>query len=201
MRSSSNSDCILVPVSDLVFSSDGSRLVTCGNDCNVHVWHVAALREPNHSITEFDEGPREFTEPHSLDTNVAAISDAKGHVDLWDTLSGQRTKRFEIDNGNANMVQLAASVDHRLLAVTCGHWPPLPSAAGTVTIIDLASEQIQSTHTLPRGIFYSGSSFSADGRHLAVCCYDVVAVIDVAKPEALPRVAVCSQRQACRVFS
>ena len=147
MPSLSSSDAFR-PISDLVFSSDARHLITGGNDCNVHVWHVASLQKPKQTVTNLVEGPHAVRGTTFVDTTVAAVADSAGNVDLWDTSTGERTKRFQVDNGDANMVQIAVSANRRLLGVTCGHWPPLPGSAGKVVIIDLESGTIQSTHSI-----------------------------------------------------
>jgi serine/threonine protein kinase/WD40 repeat protein len=168
-------------ITDVAFSQDGDRLVTSSTDCSVHVWRLASLRKPNHATTSPGDDFAPIWTTRFVSDSVVAMSDTNGRVHLWDVTTGQIVKQLQVASGDANVVQLAMSPNRRLLAVSCGHWPPPKErTSGKVVLFDLKSERVIFECEIPDGIYYSVSSFSADSRLLALGSYNHVVVVDVA---------------------
>ena len=152
-------------------------MVTGGNDCRIIVWDLRTLVDAAEARSD-DPLFQGIWGAEFLDADTALLSDVSGYLYAVHVITRSLEWELRAFESDANLIQLATSADGRLAAVTAGYFPGQPDIPGEVAFVDLQAGAIISRHTLPHGIFYSQSSFSPDGRLLAIGTYQGAMVVD-----------------------
>lgn len=140
-------------VNDLVFSPDGTLLVTAGNDTSVRVWSL----EDNSQVTESFEH-FSFVKAAAFTESVLATAGWDRTVITWTLESGALTPQATFTGYDAVIEHLAISPDGAHIAFGVGD--------GRVRVADAATGEV--LHELPVGsLRVSAVAYSPDGAQIA----------------------------------
>jgi WD40 repeat protein len=172
---------------DVVFSPDGKRIASCGEDMTVRLWSTVS-GELLQTITGH-EGAVMGVDISPDGKGIASCSEDKT-VRLWDAYSGEALRVLE---GHSSAVwTVAFSLDNRMLA-SCSNdetvriWNP---ATGET------QQLLQGHHNVVVGV-----DFSYDSKLLASCSFDkTICLWDVGNGTILRRSLVARWRLASLLF-
>lgn len=163
------------PVYKLMFSPDGTRLVT-QTDTTMNVWDVAAQSQLGTLAGSFTPVFLGDTVKFSPDGARLATSGADGSVILWDVATLTEAGRLPIftEGGDQMIASLAFSPDGSLLAVGVGqpfNSEVAPEAGYPVLLVN-AADGTQVASLPGHGIMVMSIGFSADGTLLTTISGD-----------------------------
>ena len=166
----------------IAFSPDGCQLSTASADTAVHIWDVTKLAKNSREFTEWNYPGIALSGASFVDNDTVCITGCPDLVLTRNVVSDAVEKEIAIQvPPELNARQHVLSPDRRLVAMTCGRWPF--SRKGTrptakLFVAELATAKLIAEVDLPNGVFYSRSAFHKDNRHIAICSYGNVAIVD-----------------------
>ncbi|MCA9214109.1 MAG: protein kinase [Planctomycetales bacterium] len=166
-------------VNDLAFSNDSLHLATASSDGFARTWSVEKLTQSATEQVALKEPTRYMFGADFLTDTEVVSADNDGRLIFWDAETGESETILQLDYRDTNLHQLAVSPDRGLVAVTSGLYPPKKTPS-LVHLVDANSKEVIWENSIETGIMYSISSFSPDGRFLAVSAKWRVLIYDVA---------------------
>ncbi len=122
----------------VVFSADGSRLLTSGEDAAARVWLISEAGSTGPVVELLGHGAGLTDEKFSPDGSRIATASADGTVRLWDSTDGSELLRLA--TGAANSVEF--SIDGSHLLVATGSGAVLIVAPDVKELVELAHDRL-----------------------------------------------------------
>jgi WD40 repeat protein len=149
---------------DVTFNSDGTQLVSVGQDQKIKIWDVSSGEE---ILTLVDDAPF-YTLALSPDKSLIATGGRDGLAKVWDIDSGEIL--FTL-TGHTDIVSFVAfSPDSKYLATS--------SIDGTTKVWDISPEGISEWLTMAgHSRVVLSTDFSPDGKKIATASWDKTAIM------------------------